>query len=182
MFVLKATMGELARKLADPNSGLCAELAKFYEHRLPPGQRPSSFTLQQLVTALEDQAFAKKTEALVADLDHAMGETSDKRGMWQKVKDKMMGQEGGLKKLFQAAIHGIAIAFTALALAQGGDKIHAIQIVQCSLTLAAEGLALVGMGVRSLMTWGIGRVKGWSRMISFFFNATTEAVASVGRR
>ncbi|EME39177.1 hypothetical protein DOTSEDRAFT_96733, partial [Dothistroma septosporum NZE10] len=87
-----------------------------------------------------------------------------------------------MKGLFQSALHSLAIGLSVMALVEGGKKLHAFEIAQISITLAAEGLSLIGMAARRLITWGIARVKGWTRTIAFFFNVGLEGIQSLGRR
>ena len=176
--LVKSTMGDLASKLADPNSGLCKQLSDFYERRLPPGARKSSWTVEHFVTALDNEKFVQQLESAK---ELPMPDTSS---FSQKLKDSfnMDNFKKTMKGLFQSAMHALAITMSVMALVEGGKQLHGFEIAQISISLAAEGLSLVGMGVRKLMTWGIARVKGWTRTISFFFNISTEGMKSLGRR
>lgn len=169
---LEKSLGDVFRKLADPKSGLFAQFQQYWERRLPPNQQRSSWSIDQIITALDDEKFTKQLQASgeVPPVEKSLG---------AKIKDNLVG---GTRSLLQGLMHSAAIGLSVFALVEGGKQLHALELTQISICLATEGLSLVGSAARRLITWGIARVKGWTRTISWFLSVTAEGVTSLGKR
>ncbi|KAF2851724.1 hypothetical protein T440DRAFT_507140 [Plenodomus tracheiphilus IPT5] len=167
-----------ATMIADPNSGLCAELKKYWEKRLPKAQQTSLFTIEQVIQALEDQAFVRNIfEGNVLPAPEA--------APWKTRFKESLNKENffkGMKTLFQSVMHCAALGLSIMALVEGGDRLHAFEITQIALCMTAEVLNLTGMAARRLITSFIGKVKSWTRTINFFFDAAASGIASLGSR
>jgi hypothetical protein len=169
---LEKNMGDILRKLADPNSGLFAQFKDYWERRLPAGQQRSSWSVEQLITAIEDEKF---TKSLIDSGELPPVEASLKTKMKE-------GLVTGTKALLQGFMHAAAIGLSVLALVEGGTNLHALETAQIAFTLAAEGLSMIGSAARRLITWGIARVKGWTRTISWFFSVSDAGMKKFGQR
>ncbi|KAJ4312198.1 hypothetical protein N0V94_007567 [Neodidymelliopsis sp. IMI 364377] len=112
----------IVQELADPNSPINKHLTEWYEQRLPPGRRPSKFTIEQVVRAIQHDKFVKKLQ------DSGW---IDKPRIWQRIKAKFSQGKwiNAIKFGLQSIIHGIAILGASISLLTNAKNMPVWELV-----------------------------------------------------
>lgn len=178
---MSRALPEYMAEIANEGSGLRQQIQRFNDHRLPPGAEGRTPTLQHVLDHIMWGEEMDQWQKMMNNHELAAQKDTRAQRAWRKLKTLKVGTI--LEGLFRGAAVGLmaySLFESAVEHDAGLPGLSKMEMAAIILTLVAEAVSVIGVGVRWVLAKAMKDNNVWKNLVAWF-SSTARAVGTAAK-